>query len=98
MASDEEIADKTSQKLTGAALEISNVAKLDNDNEETAEIKKESANELPIRDTPKDSQTTPDEKRQRITLTLLNYKKKRWPCRLRMVYFNIASKIRISFL
>ena len=60
MASDEEIADKTSQKLTGAALEKLNVAKLDNDNEESAEIKKEGANELPIRDTPKDSLTTPD--------------------------------------
>ena len=79
MASDEEIADKTSQKLTGAALEISNVAKLDNDNEETAEINKENGYELPIRDTSKDSETTPDEKkkRQRMTLTLLDYKKKR---------------------
>ena len=65
MASDEEIADKTSQKLTGAAQEISNVAKLDNDNEETAEIKKESENELPIRDTPQDSETTPDETKGR---------------------------------
>ena len=65
MASDEEIADKTSQKLTGAAQEISNVAKLDNDNEETAEIKKESANELPIRDTPEDSQAIPDGKKGR---------------------------------
>ena len=96
MASDEEIADKTSQKLTGAALEKSNVAKLDNNNEESAEIKKEGANELPIRDTPKLSNTTPDEK-QRMVLTLLNYEKNQWPCHLRMVYFNMSSNTRISF-
>ena len=41
MASEEEEANKNSQKLTGAALELSNVAQNDNDNVETAEIKKE---------------------------------------------------------
>ena len=61
MASTEEESIKNSQKLTTAALEISNVAKDDKDNEETAEIKKEDGSELPIRDTPKEAKTTPDE-------------------------------------
>ena len=63
MASTEEESIKNSQELTTAALEISNVAKDDKDNEETAEIKKEDGGELPIRDTPKESKTTPDERK-----------------------------------
>ena len=64
MALAEEEANKNSQKLTGAALELSNVAQNDNDNVETAEIKKEDGGgELPIRDTLKESETTPDERK-----------------------------------
>lgn len=63
MASEKEEANKNSQKLTGAALELSNVAEIDNDNEETAETKQENGGELLIRDTPKDSKTTPGERK-----------------------------------
>ena len=63
LASTEEESIENSPKLTTAALEKSNVAKDDKDNEETAEIKKEDGSELPIRDTSKESKTTPDERK-----------------------------------
>ena len=63
MASEEVEAEKNSLKLTGAALDESNVAKSDNENAETAEVTKEGGNELPIRETTKDSKTTPEERK-----------------------------------
>ena len=61
MALAEEKSIENSPKLTTAGLEKSNVAKDDEDNEETAEIKKEDGSELPILDTSKESKTTPGE-------------------------------------
>ena len=96
-ASTEQESIKNSQKLTAAALEISNVAKDDKDNEETAEIKKEDGGDLPIRDTPKESKTTPGERKAEDGVDVAELQKEAVACHLRIMYFNIASKTRIPF-
>ena len=64
MASEQLEADKNSQELTGAALELAHDGKNDNDNADAVNtMGTEAASELPIRDMPKDSKMTPDEKR-----------------------------------
>ena len=63
MASEEVEAEKNSLKLTGASLNGSDVAKSDNENAETAEVTKEGRNELPIRETTKESKITPEERK-----------------------------------
>ena len=65
MASEQLEADKNSQELTGAALELAHDGKNDNDNADAAQtVGTEAGSELPIRDATKGPGNTADEREE----------------------------------